>query len=127
LDFSCHVVREKDFRLVGGKALDVSPNGMRVAVLEPVALGEGVIVSFRATELGLWFDTDATVTRVLRGRRPGDARGIALGLEFGSLDAVSRLILRGYLRNFPPPVPRRAPVIDYARTVSKILSIALAA
>ena len=127
LDFACHVVRERDFKMIGGKALDVSPDGMLVSVTRPVPIGESVIVSFRATDLGLWFDTDATVTRILRGRRPGDPRGLALGISFGSLETVSRLILRGYLKRFPPPLPRRALVIDYAKTVSKLLSTPFAA
>ncbi len=122
IEMTCHIVREKDFRLVGGRVIDVSPNGMLVVVMDPVPVGESVIVSFRATELGLWFDTDATVQRVLRGRRPGDPRGEALGLSFGSLESVSRLILRSHLKRLPPPVPKRAPAIDYAKTVGKILS-----
>jgi hypothetical protein len=84
-------------------------------------------VSFRATDLGIWFDTDAIVTRCLAGRRPGDPRGLAIGVRFGSLDKVSRLILRGYLKRFTPPLPRRERIIDYAATVGKILSIARAA
>src|SRR5262249_41113224 len=126
-DIACHVVRESDFRLVGGRAIDLSPDGMLVTVSEPVPVGESMIVSFRATDLGIWFDTDAVVTRVLRGRRPGDPRGFAIGLSFGSLDKVSRLILRAWLKRFKPPLPRRDRVIDYAGTVGKILSIARAA
>jgi hypothetical protein len=126
-EMTCHVVREHDFRLVGGRAIDVSPDGMLVTVLEPVPIGESLIISFRATDLGLWFDTDAVVTRVVRGRRPGDPRGLAIGVRFGSLEAVSRLILRAYLRRFTPPVPRRDRAVDYAATVGNILSIARAA
>lgn len=123
----CQVVRDRDFRQVGGTVLDMSPNGMLVSVKDLVPLGESCLVSFQATPLDLWFDSDAVVTRVLRGRRPGDPDGLALGLEFTSLDAVARLILRGFLRHVPPPVPRRDLVIDYARTVSRILSIPAAA
>ncbi len=123
----CHVVRDRDFREVGGRVLDLSPNGMLVGVDDAVQVGETVLVSFRATPLNLWFDTDATVTRLLRGRRPGDPSGMALGLVFTSLDPVARLILRGFLRHVPPPLPRRDLVIDYARTVGRILSMPAAA
>jgi hypothetical protein len=124
---TCSVVRERDFRLIGGEALDVSPAGMLIRVKEPIAVGDSVIVSFRATELDLWFDTDAIVTRLVRGRRPKDPAGQSIGVTFCSLDAVSRLILRAFLRRFPPPVPRREQVVDYAATVRKILSMGLAA
>jgi hypothetical protein len=126
-DMACHVVRERDFHQVGGRVIDLSPDGMLVRVDEPVAIGESMIVSFRATDLGIWFDTDAIVTRCLRGRRPGDPHGFAIGVRFGSLDRVSRLILRAYLKRFAPPLPRRERKIDYAATVGKILSIARAA
>jgi hypothetical protein len=127
IEMKCHVVREDDFKLVGERAIDLSPNGMLAVVRRPVAIGASVIVSFRATDLGLWFDTDAKVTRLVRGRRPGDPKGHAIGLEFGSLEAVSRLILRGYLRRFRPPVPKRDLQIDYAATVKKILATPTAA
>jgi len=123
----CHVVRDRDFREIGGKVLDLSPNGMQVSVDDAVLPGDTCLVSFRATPLNLWFDTDAVVTRLLRGRRPGDPGGLALGLEFTSLDPVAKLILRGFLRHVPPPLPRRDLVIDYARTIGKILSLQEAA
>jgi hypothetical protein len=139
--FTCQVVRERDFRLVATRAIDVSPDGMLVLFDgpfgaegsrgsdaargtgapedEPLAPGESVIVSFKATNLGLWFDTDATVARVIRGRRPGD-KGRGVALRFGSLDGVKRLILRGHLRRVPPPVPRRTQRIDWSATVRSV-------
>ena len=119
---ACRIVREHDFIEVGRQCLDVSPDGMRVPTKVEVREGEGMIVSFRADELGMWFDTDAVVTRVIEGRRPTDL-GRSFGLRFGSLGAVSRLILRGYLRRYPPPLPQRDARIDYAATVGRILSI----
>lgn len=122
---TCQVVRERDFSLVSERTLDVSPDGMLVAsdletaaALEP---GETVFVTFRATALDLWFDTEATVVRVERGRRAGD-RGPGVALRFGSLPRVKRLILRGSLRRVPPPVPRRAQRIDFSATVRSIAS-----
>ncbi len=111
---SCQVVREDDFRLIGDETLDVSPDGMLVRTSrEDVEPGQSLIVSFKATELGIWFDTEATVARVLSGRRWGDGAR-AVGVRFADdgdgggpvLDPVRRMILRGAFRRRPPPVPR---------------------
>lgn len=118
----CQVVRERDFSLVSEQALDLSPDGMLVATdipdLEP---GENVLVTFRATPLDIWFDTEAEVTRLVRGRREGD-RERGVGLRFSSLSGVKRLILRGHLRRVPPPVPRRPARIDWTATIRSIAS-----
>lgn len=121
ISMTCQIVRERDFRLVSEKALDVSPDGMLVATDVELEPGENVFVSFRATELGLWFDTEARVARVIRGRRPGD-RGRGVALRFSTLPRVKRLILRGHLRRVPPPIPRRAQRIDWAATIRSIES-----
>ncbi len=116
---TCQVVREKDFTLVSDQAVDLSPDGMLVLSDRDLSPGENVFVTFRATSLGLWFDTEARVARVVNGRRRGD-RGRAIGLSFSTLDRVKRLILRGHLRRVPPPVPRRAQRIDWTATVRSI-------
>lgn len=116
---SCSVVRERDFRLVAETALDLSPDGMLVRTEHDLDVGENVIVSFRATQLGLWFDSEARVARVVRGRRDGD-RGAGIGLSFSSLDRVKRLILRGHLRRVPPPLPRRTQRIDWTATIRSL-------
>ena len=118
---TCQIVRERDFRLVADKALDVSPDGMLVATDTELEPGENVFVSFRATELGIWFDTEARVARLVRGRRPGD-KGRGVALRFSTLPRVKRFILRGHLRNVPPPVPRRAQRIDWAATGRSIVT-----
>ncbi len=116
----CQVVRERDFSLLGDRTLDLSPDGMLVRSEREVNIGDKIIVSFKApTELELWFDTEATVRRVEQGRRPRD-KGRAIGLEFGPLSQVARLILRGSLRRVPPPLPRRDRRIDYAATIAAI-------
>jgi c-di-GMP-binding flagellar brake protein YcgR len=117
----CQVVRERDFRLLGTRTLDISPEGMRVAVDtgEEVQIGESLLVSFEATPFGLWFDGEASVARVIRGRRPTD-RGPAIGLRFHAMSSVARLILRGSLRRVPPPLPARPQRLDYAATISGI-------
>lgn len=116
---SCSVVRERDFRLVADCALDVSPDGMLVSTEHDLEVGEGLIVSFKATQLGLWFDSEARVARIVKGRRDGD-RGAGVGLSFSTLDRVKRLILRGHLRRVPPPLPRRQQRIDWSATIRSL-------
>lgn len=82
-----------------------------------VERGENVIVSFEARPLGVWFDTEATVARIVSGRREGDRGQPGVALSFTTLDRVKRFILRGLLRRVPPPLPRRAQRIDWTRTI----------
>lgn len=119
ISIPCQIVREKDFRLIAETALDVSPDGMLVATEMDLEPGENVFVSFRATELGIWFDSEAKVTRVVRGRRPGD-KGRGVGIRFSTMSNVKRFILRNHLRRVPPPVPRRKQRIDWAATIMEI-------
>ena len=122
IQLDCCVIREKDSKLVGQKAFDLSPYGMRVDLQDAEAdVGDRFYVCFRATQQNLWFYTDALAMRILQGRRPKE-RGRSLGLRFRSLDAVSRLILRGALRKIPPPLPQRELRIDYAATIGNILA-----
>jgi hypothetical protein len=121
VQLTCQIVRERDFSLVSERALDLSPDGMLVATEIELDPGENVLVSFRATELGIWFDTEARVARVVRGRRPGD-RGRAAALSFSTLNRVKRFILRGHLRRIPPPLPRRKQRIDWTATVRSLAS-----
>jgi PilZ domain-containing protein len=101
-------VRRRDGRLVGDRTADLSPQGMLLFSDERLEPDAELVVCFQATELPLWFDTRATLRRVVEGRRPGDG-GRALGLKFDSLPAVSRLILRGHLGKAPQTVPKREP------------------
>ena len=127
----CRVRRMDDWRLLGDRAIDLSPQGMLVLSDERVCEGTELVVSFQATELPIWFDTLATLTRVVQGRRPGDP-GRALGVRFDALPAVSRLILRGYLRAMPSAPAQRevpmdlamvgGPVVDYASDVRGLLA-----
>lgn len=119
LDMRCEVVRLRDFSLITRQARDLSPDGMLIATGVELEPGESVIVSFQATSLGLWFDSEARVARMLQGRRAGD-RGPEAGLSFTTLDRVKRLILRGHLRRVPPPLPRRAQRIDWSATVRSV-------
>jgi len=121
ISIPCQILRESDFRLVAETALDVSPDGMLVQTEIDLEPGENVFVSFRATELGIWFDSEAKVARVIRGRRPTD-KGKAIGLSFSTMSRVKRFILRNHLRKIPPPVPRRSQRVDWTATVNEIAS-----
>ncbi len=125
----CRVRRMDDWSLLGDRTVDLSPQGLLVLSDERVREGTELVVSFQATELPIWFDTVATLTRIVEGRRPGDP-GRALGVRFDALPAVSRLILRGFLRKHPAVRAQRelphdiamaAPVIDYASEVRDLL------
>lgn len=113
----CQVVRERDFRLVGSRSLDLSPQGMLVMAQERVLTGEPLIVAFRLPFSDRWFDTEATVARVIHGRRPGDL-GRSFGVSFESFDEGTQACIRSALRGVPPPLPQRARRVDYAATVA---------
>ncbi|MFO0676471.1 MAG: PilZ domain-containing protein [Polyangiaceae bacterium] len=116
----CQVVRQKDFRLLGDLAVDLSTSGMLLLSRLPVLTGEDVIVSFRAPSSRTWIDTEATVARVIHGRRPGDF-GRGLGIEWTDLDRKSRGVLRASLMGVPPPMPTRERRVDYAATIRNLL------
>jgi hypothetical protein len=115
----CQVVREHDFKLVGNRAIDLSPDGMLLLSDARVLTGEDLVIAFRAPATRLWIDCTATVARVVHGRRPGDW-GTCLGVSFESMDDATRALLRGELRGLPPPIPTRTARIDYAATVSRV-------
>jgi len=122
----CRVRNPDTWSLVGDRTVDLSPQGMLLLSDERIEEGSELVVSFQATELPIWFDTLACVTRIVEGRRPGDP-GRALGLRFQTLPAVSRLILRGHLRKLPPAPAQREPPLalrprdpDYAHVVKEI-------
>lgn len=100
---ACQAVRERDFRLVASSTLDLSPDGVLLAVDRPVLTGEGLIVSFQLA--GTWIDAEAIVTRVVHGRRPGD-EGMAVGASFEGLSAASRAVLAGHLHRRPLASPK---------------------
>jgi len=122
----CRVRNLDTWSLVGDRTVDLSPQGMLLLSDERLEEGCELVVSFQATELPIWFDTLASVTRIVEGRRPRDP-GRALGLRFQTLPAVSRLILRGHLRKLPlAPAQREPPLAlsprdpDYAEIVKGI-------
>jgi hypothetical protein len=109
-------VREHDFKLLGERAVDLSQDGMLLVSDVRVLTGEEVLVSFRLPTTSQWIDAEATVARVVHGRRPWDT-GRCLGLKFEGLDEGWQWLIRGRLRGIPPPLPRRDPRIDYAASI----------
>ncbi|MDH5676378.1 MAG: PilZ domain-containing protein [Myxococcales bacterium] len=104
---SCEVVGLTDLRPLAERVLDLSPRGMRVASDEGVALGDEVLVAFRAPgEDGLWLDAEAEVCRIEQGFRDGDA-GYCVGLRFTHFGRAERAELLTRLSGIAPPIPRR--------------------
>jgi hypothetical protein len=92
--------------MIGGLALDLSPEGMLAVSCERVLTGEPVIVSFLAPRLALRFDAEATIARVIHGRRAGDGTP-CFGISFHATNADFREGVFQSLRRLPPPAPRR--------------------
>lgn len=104
----CQVVRERDFKLVADRIVNLSESGLVVSPADPVLTGERLIVSFRIPYSGHWVDAEATVARVLHGRRPGEhSRGLALALE--DVEEIPELLLRRALSRCPPSPPGHRP------------------
>jgi hypothetical protein len=105
----CQVVRERDFRLIGDLALDLSERGMLVRTSERILTGEEVVVCFKPPSSNRFVDALGHVARVLHGRRPGD-RGRCLGIELYAMDEDDRHHLWQSLRGLPAPEPLRDPM-----------------
>src|SRR6188768_563866 len=100
----CQVVRERDFRLVADRIVNLSETGLVVSPADPALTGERLLVSFRIPHSGHWVDAEATVARVVHGRRPGEhTRGLALELE--NVEDIPKMILGRALGRCPPAPP----------------------
>ena len=96
----CQVVRTRDFRLVGTSVVDLSTKGMLLETELPILTGEELLVSLKSPVADLWYDCEATVARVVHGRRRGDPHR-ALGIAFDTLDPWNELLLCEHLRSQP--------------------------
>jgi hypothetical protein len=105
-------VREHDFKLIADRTLDISVEGLLLPLRTRVLTGESLIVSFGIP--GLWIDAEATVARVVHGRRPGDD-GLAVGVIFDHLSSSARAALAGFLHGRRPALPRRGPLARLRR------------
>jgi hypothetical protein len=105
---ACQVVRERDFSLIADRVVDLSATGALVGPADPALTGERILVSFRIPRSTVWVDAEATVTRVVHGRRPGEFSR-SLAIEFDDLEALPRFMLQEALRVVPPAPPKSAP------------------
>jgi hypothetical protein len=110
----CQAVRERDFKLIADRTLDISVDGLLLPLQddEQVLTGDTLILSFPIP--GMWIDAEATITRVVHGRRPGD-EGPACGVLFHVISSSARAALAGFLHGKPPPLPRRGPLARLRR------------
>jgi hypothetical protein len=97
---ACEIVRERDFRLVGSRILDLSTRGLLVESDLQVLTGDEVLVSLRSPTTKRWYDCGGTVARIVHGRRKRD-RTRAVGISFENLDVFSELLLCEELRHLP--------------------------
>lgn len=106
----CQVVREHDFLLVADLALDLSTTGMLVRSCGARLLtGEELLVAFRPPRCNVWIDAQATVARVVHGRRPGDNTGLSFGIEFHGMEKQHEALLFEKLRGMSRPDAMRPP------------------
>jgi len=118
LETEC-VLRAPDGRLLGDRVLDVSWSGARIEALADARVGERATLSLRVPGSQVWLDAEAEITRVVRGRRLGDA-GVAYGLRLRRMDGMSRVLLGQIARGRPEVSSARGERRDYARTIARI-------
>lgn len=100
---SCLVQSTSTGALREGRVLDLSPEGMRVAVDFGAELGDELLLSFRPPR---WVRREELLarTQVVRVDQ-GARRELDLGLRFVNLPAPLRIELDACLRGLPPPLP----------------------
>lgn len=106
IESPCIAVLERGLRLMGQRALDLSPDGVLVETRIPVDQGARVTLTLRLPSGG-WLHARGRVARVVSNRRPGD-RGCAVAVQFTALGRTERERLRAALRGIPPTIPQRA-------------------
>ena len=117
----CQVVRERDFQLIADRIVNLSASGLVVSPADPALTGERLIVSFQIPHSGHWVDAEATVARVVHGRRPGEhTRGLALELE--NVEEIPQLLLSRALGRCPPAPPGHRPGRRGVTALGELLS-----
>lgn len=124
VSFRCEIVTaDDDFQLVARSGLDLSEGGMLATTVCPVSVGRSLVVAFRIPGACSWVDAEATVTRLVRGRRMSD-NGSCVGIRFDRMDNVDTALLSAKLRYYPPPTPARHLRRDYATSIRQIFELA---
>jgi hypothetical protein len=108
LQVPAEIVRLHDFRLLSDSIDNLSMEGALAGPSLPATPGEKMLVSFRVPRSSQWIDVDATVVRVVGGRRVGD-HGRQLGLKFEPLSIHQRQWLQHVLQHAPPAPPSARP------------------
>lgn len=102
----CQVVRARDFKLVADEMVEISEGGLLVLPKVRLLTGESLYVSFMAPFTRSYVDVEATVARVIHGRRLGDV-GPSVGLSIDHMDEAARALVRSQLTFLPTVAPRR--------------------
>jgi hypothetical protein len=117
----CQVVRERDFQLIADRIVNLSETGLVVSPADPALTGERLIVSFQIPHSGHWVDAEATVARVVHGRRPGEYTR-ALALELENVEEIPKMLLGRALRRCPPSPPGHRPGRRGVTALAQLLS-----
>lgn len=113
------LVTSRDGRMLAERTLDASWDGLRLAATGTVRVGERVHVSLRVPRSRYWLQAEGVVTRLLHGRRDGDA-GPAFGVRLDRMHGMDRMLLGTALRHQHRAAPERGATRDYARAVARI-------
>ncbi len=105
----CELVSQHHDEPVAYQAVDLSPFGVWLETDDPLQLGEVVVACFRPP--GDWHLRElmvfSEVTRVVSSRGGQQRSGGGMGLEFRDLTIQEFACLAWWLRNRPPPLPKR--------------------
>jgi len=91
MNIECQAVLERDFSLLGSRALDLSADRILVRSDTKVNVGDDVLVTLRLPGDGLWLDAKATVSRIVESAAGGRDRCVALA--FSPLDNLGEQLL----------------------------------
>jgi len=103
---ACQIVRERDFKLVADEIVELSECGLLVRPKFRLLTGEELLVSFMAPFTRTYIDAEATVARVIHGRRLGDG-GLSIGLEITGMEEAARALVKSQLTFMPTCAPKR--------------------
>jgi len=106
-------------RALYGQPLPPAHGVVHVVAESGLDVGERATLSLRVPGSQVWLDAEAEITRVVRGRRLGDA-GVAYGLRLRRMDGMSRVLLGQIARGRPEVSSARGERRDYARTIARI-------